>query len=91
MTSRVYEKSTHPHRVPIVVTEKSAVADAKLDTRKSVNGHLRTEVGRIYCLHPAYRMPDESKDSIECKNTMKSRGRVWELKDEECVQPFLGC
>ena len=29
----VYDKSCHPHRVPITVTERSAVADRKPDTR----------------------------------------------------------
>ena len=46
-TSRVYDKSTHPHRVPIVVTEKSAVADATPPTRKSVKGDLRTEADLV--------------------------------------------
>ena len=32
-TSSVLDKSVHPHRVPIVVTEKSAVTDAKPGTR----------------------------------------------------------
>ena len=32
-TSRMYDKSWHPHRVPITVTERSAVADRKPDTR----------------------------------------------------------
>ena len=37
ITSRVYDNITHSHRVPAVVTEKSAVADAKPDTRKMVH------------------------------------------------------
>ena len=32
-SSSVFDKSTHPHRVPIVVIEKSAVADGRPDTR----------------------------------------------------------
>ena len=44
-TSRVHDKSTHPHRVPIVVTEKSAVADAKPDTRKSGKRGLANRSG----------------------------------------------
>ena len=47
-TSRVYDKSTRPHRVPVEVTEKSSAADAKPDTRKSVKGDLRAESGRSY-------------------------------------------
>ena len=37
-TSSVLDKSVHPHRVPIVVTDKSAVADMRPDTRKSEKG-----------------------------------------------------
>ena len=46
-TSRVYDKSTHPHRVPIAVTERSTVADGEPETRKRVNGGSRTESERI--------------------------------------------
>ena len=40
-TSNVLDKSVHPHRVPIVATEKSAVADGRPEVRKSGKGGCR--------------------------------------------------
>ena len=37
-SSSVLDKSTHPHRVPIQVIEKSAVADGKPDVRVGTKG-----------------------------------------------------
>ena len=59
-TSRVYDTSTHPHRVPIVVTEKSAVADATPPTRKSVKGTCEPK-RTLYYVHPEYRMPEKEQ------------------------------
>ena len=39
-SSSVFDKSTHPHRVSIIVTEKSAVADGKPDSRSASKGEF---------------------------------------------------
>jgi len=63
-TSRVYDKSTHPHRVPIAVTEKSAVAEAKPGTRKSSKWGLRTAADHIL---RASRIQDARGDQGETR------------------------
>ena len=84
-TSRVHDKSTHPHRVPIVVTEKSAVADAKPDTRNSGKGTCEPK-RTVYYVHPEYRMPEESKEKLD--DAVASHVRAWEFKGEETLHPF---
>ena len=87
-TSRVYDKSTHPHRVPIAVTEKSAVAEAKPGTRKSSKGMLEPQQ-TIYYVHPEYRMPEETKEKLE--DAVASDVRAWQWKGDESLHPLLGC
>ena len=83
--SRMYDKSWHPHRVPITVTERSAAADRKPDTR--VRGEAVCEPSQsLYYVHPEYMMPEESKDTID--NQAASHARAWEFKCDETVNPF---
>ena len=84
-TSSVLDKSVHPHRVPIVVTEKSAVADAKPDTRKSVKGTCEPK-RTVYYVHPEYKMPEGSKDKLD--DAVKSNVRAWEFTGDETLHPF---
>ena len=65
-SSRVYDKdkSNHPHRVPIVVIEKSAVADGRPDTRHREKGAYEPK-RVVYYVHPEYRMPEESEANAE--------------------------
>ena len=84
-TSRVYDKSFHPHRVPIVLTEKSAVAEAKPETRKS--GKATSEPKRtVHYVHPEYRTPEESKEQLE--DAVAPGARAWEFKGDETMHPF---
>ena len=63
-TSSVLDKSVHPHRVPIAVTEKSAVVDVRPDAR--MNAKATCEAKRaVYYVHPQYKMPEESKDKLD--------------------------
>ena len=78
-TSSVLDKSVHPHRVPIVVTEKSAMADAKPETRKSGKGTCEPK-RTVYYVHPEYRMPEESKEKLE--DAVASHVRAWEFKGD---------
>ena len=50
-TSRVHDNSIRPHRVPIVVTEKPAVADAKPDTRRRMKGICEPKRA-VHFVHP---------------------------------------
>ena len=84
-TSSVLDKSVHPHRVPIVVTEKPAVADANPDTRKSVKATCEPKRA-VYYVHPEYRMPEESKEKLD--DAVASHVRAWEFKGEETLHPF---
>ena len=84
-TSRVYDKSTHPHRVPIVVTEKSAVAEARPETRKSMKGGLEPKQN-IYYVHPECRMPEESKEKLQ--DAVASDVRAWQFKGNATLHPF---
>ena len=85
LTSRVYDKSTHPHRVPIAVTEKSAVADGRPDTRKT--GKATYEPRRtVYYVHPEYKLPEESKDKLD--DAVASDVCAWEWKGNESLHPF---
>ena len=60
--SRVYDKSYHPRSVPIVVTEKSAVAGAKPAIREAPK--LVREANRTtYYAHPEYIMAEESNEN----------------------------
>ena len=84
-TSRVYDRSTHPHRVPIVVTERPAVADGKPEVRLIGKGAFEPK-RTVYYVHPEYRMPDESKDKLE--DAVASHVRAWEFKGDETLHPF---
>ena len=84
-TSRVYDKSTHPHRVPIAVTERSAVTDGKPDTRKSVKGAYEPKRS-VYYVHPEYRMPEESKEQLD--DAVEPHVRAWDFKGDETLHPF---
>ena len=63
-TSRVYDKSCHPHRVPVTVSERSAVVTAvadggELNARKT--GKATCDPSAIvYYVQPEYTMPAES-------------------------------
>ena len=84
-TSRMYDKSWHPHRVPITVTERSAVAERKPDTR--VRGKAACEPSQsFYYVHPEYMMPEENKDTID--DQAASHARAWEFKGDETLHPF---
>ena len=95
--SRVYDKSTHPHRVPIVVIEKSAVADGKPHLRVSQKGGCEPK-RNVYYVHPEYKMPEESKVQEESKvpeeskeqvnDAVASPVRAWEFKGDETLHPF---
>ena len=89
--SRVHDKSTHPHRVPIVVIEKSAVADGKPHARVSQKGGCEPK-RNVYYVHPEYKMPEESKVPEESKeqvtDAVASPVRAWEFKGDETLHPF---
>ena len=83
-TSRVYDKSTHPHRVPIVVIEKSAVADGRPDTRQ--RGKVAFEPRQsVYYVHPEFKMPEESKEQLD--DAVEPHVRAWEFKGDETMHP----
>ena len=84
-TSRVYDKSTHPHRVPIVVIEKSAVADGRPDTRQREKGAFEPRRS-VYYVHPEFKMPEESKEQLE--DAVAPSARAWEFKGDETMHPF---
>ena len=84
-TSSVLDKSVHPHRVPIVVTEKSAVADMRPDTRKSGKGACEPNQ-TIYYVHPEYKMPEDGKETLD--DAIASTVRAWEFKGDETLHPF---
>ena len=84
-TSRVYDKSTHPHRVPIVVIEKSAVADGRPDTRQREKGAFEPRRS-VYYVHPEFKMPEESKEQLE--DAVASGACAWEFKGDETMHPF---
>ncbi len=75
----VLDKSVHPHRVPIAVTEKTAMADGTPGTRicaKSTCEAKRT----VYYVHPEFKMPEESKEQLE--DAVESGARAWEFKGD---------
>ena len=84
-TSRVYDKSTHPHRVPIVVIEKSAVADGKPDTRQRGKGAYEPKRS-VYYVHPEFKMPEESKEQLE--DAVAPGACAWVFKGDETMHPF---
>ena len=64
----MYDKSTHPHRVPVAVFEKAAVADANPETRKRMEGDLRTDADHILRasrIQNARREQGEREDAVE--------------------------
>ena len=73
-TSSVLDKSDHPHGVPIVVTEKSAVADGRPGQRQSVKATCEPKQ-TIYYVHPEYKMPEESKEKLD--DAVASTIRAW--------------
>ena len=76
-TSSVLDKSVHPHRVPIVVTEKSAVADGTPPgTRLSAKSPCEAK-RTVYYVHPEFKMPEESKEKLE--DAVASHVRAWEF------------
>ena len=83
--SCVHDKSTHPHRVPIVVIEKSAVADGRPDTRQRGKGAFEPRQS-VYYVHPEFKMPEESKEQLE--DAVASGARAWEFKGDEAMHPF---
>ena len=86
--SRVYDKSTHPHRVPIAVIERSAVADGKPQTRVSQKGGLRTEADRIL---RASRLQDARRKKEGTRGRSRvSCSRMGFQRRRNLVQ-FLGC
>ena len=84
-TSSVLDKSVHPHRVPIVVTEKSAVADGRPDTRHREKGAFEPRRS-VYYVHPEFKMPEESKEQLE--DAVASGACAWEFKGDETMHPF---
>ena len=84
-TSSVLDKSVHPHRVPIVVTEKSAVADGTPGTRLSATATCEAK-RTAYYVHPEYKMPEESKGTLD--DAVASNVRAWEFKGDETLHPF---
>ena len=85
-TSSVLDKSVHPHRVPIVVSEKPAVADGTPPgTRLSAKSPRETK-RTVYYVHPEYKMPEESKDKLD--DAVKSNVRAWEFTGDETLHPF---
>ena len=86
-TSSVLDKSVHPHRVPIVVTEKSAVADGTPGTRLSATATCEAK-RTVYYVHPEYKMPEESKDKLD--DAVASNVRAWVFKGDETLH-LLGC
>ena len=98
-TSNVYTTSTHPLRVPIVVSEKSAVADERPDT-KVTKGPVEPRQ-KTYYVHPEYKLPEdpecrrpeeggdtELEDEAEPKEGVASDVCVWEWKGDETLHPF---
>ena len=71
--------------MPIAVTEKSAVAGGKPETRKSVKGAYEPR-RTVYYVHPEYRMPEESNEKLD--DAVASHVRAWEFKGEETLHPF---
>ena len=85
-TSRVYDKSTHPHRVPILVMEKSAVADVRLEVRKGTKVPPPEPKRSVYYIHPEYKCPEESTE--ERDEAVEPHVRAWEFKGDETMHPF---
>ena len=84
--SRVYDKSTHPHRVAIAVTEKSAVAvEEPPETRKGTKMPCEPQEF-VYYVHPEYKMPEESKEELD--DSFASHVRAREFKGEETLHPY---
>ena len=92
-TSHVLDKSVHPHRVPIEVTEPSAVAGMKPETRKSSKGAPEpsgegdSELKKtVYYVHPEYKMPGPSNEKLD--DAVASDVRAWEFQGDETLHPF---
>ena len=84
-TSSVLDKSVHPHRVPIVVTEKSAVADGTPGTRLSATATCEAK-RTVYYVHPEYKMPEGGKETLD--DAVASTVRAWEFNGDETLHPF---
>ena len=89
-TSRVHDKSCHPHRVPATVSERAAVETAVADggkppTRKT--GKATCDPSAIlYDVQPEYKIPEESKDNIN--DGAASHVRASDFKGDETIHPF---
>ena len=87
-SSSVFDTSTHPNRVPIIVTEKSAVADGKPQSRLPTKGNLEPKQ-TMYYVHPESKTPEESKAQLDA--AVQPGACAWEFKGEDTMHPFLGC
>ena len=78
-TAKAYKNSVHPQRVAIVVTEKSAVAEA--------TGKRKAAPQRFtYYVHPEYKLPEESKEEVA--DDASPEVVAWEWKGDETMHPF---
>ena len=76
-SSGVFDQSTHPHRVRIIVTEKCAVADGEVEPKRSV-----------YFVHPEFKPPEESKEQLD--ESVPPHARAWEFQGVETMHPYWG-
>ena len=88
--AKAYTASVHPHRVAIVVTDKSAVAD-KESVRKNADVAEPAPVApalkqKTYYAHPEYKFPEESKEDLP--DGVSPDVRVWKWKGDEVTHPF---
>ena len=67
------------------MTETSAVADVKPETRKSAKATCEAK-RTVYYVHPEYKMPEESK--VKLDDAVASNVRAWEFKGDETLHPF---
>ena len=87
-TSSVLDKSVHPRRVPIVVTERSAVADGEPELRKSTKGSLEPKAGRIL---RASRIQNARREQGATRHSSRASCSCMGVQRRRNDAPFLGC
>ena len=86
-TAKAYNKSLHPQRVAIVVTEKTGVAAPQPNVRSTTKKAAVTASQMFtYYVHPEYKLPEESKEEVA--DDANPELVPWEWKGDETMHPF---
>ena len=95
VAGRIVDNSSHPQRVPIIVTTKVRAerpsGRKKLATKgpEQADDELLTET-RTFYIHPEYKLPEDTTPEDAVASGADARTRTWAWKGDESLHPFWG-